>query len=106
MRFFLGEMSVYNNMQGDQHIMVCTICGLSIDSIEKVLKEDWVLYFFEGREEHGPVCPSCSELLIYIARDGVYELKKEFMGKIIYNDQFERYDDEPLDDVILGFILN
>jgi hypothetical protein len=88
--------------------MICTICGLSISSIEKVLEEDWILYFFEGQEEHGPVCPSCSDLLIYIAHDGVYELKKEFKGKIIYNDQLESLDldNDPFDDVVLGFILN
>jgi hypothetical protein len=88
-------------------MMICTVCGLSINSMEEVSEKDWVLYFFEGEEEHGPVCPSCSELLIYIAQDGVYELKKEFKGKIVYNDQWEIPDpDSPDDDVVLGFILN
>ena len=86
--------------------MKCTICGISIKSIEEVFEEDWIFSFFEGDEEHGPLCPSCSDRLICIAQDGVYELKEEYGGKIVYNDQLEQYDDDPLDDVVLGFILN
>lgn len=86
--------------------MKCTICGISINATEEVFEQGWVFCFFEGDEEHGPVCPSCSDRLIYIAHDGVYELKKEYRGKVIYNDQLEMYDDDPLSDVVLGFILN
>ena len=86
--------------------MKCTICGISINSIEEVLEEDWIFCFFDGEEEHGPVCPSCSDILIYIAQDGEYMLKKEYQGKIIYNDQLEQYGNDPLYDMVLGFILN
>ena len=86
--------------------MICTVCGLSMDSQKDFPEEDWILYFFEGQEEHGPVCPSCSDLLIFIAHDGVYELKKEFKGKIIYNDQLDSLDHDSPDEVVLGFILN
>ena len=65
-----------------------------------------VLSFFEGESEHGPLCPSCAETLTSISPDGEYELKDEFKGKIVYNDYVERYEKGPLDDVILGFILN
>jgi hypothetical protein len=33
----------------------CAICGISIDSIDEVIQEDWIPFFFEGAEEHGPV---------------------------------------------------
>ena len=88
-------------------MIICTTCGASIDSIEEVMEQDWILSFFEGEEEHGPVCPSCSELLIYIANDGVYELKNEYRGKIVYHDQLENdYSDDLLSGIVLGFILN
>ncbi len=87
-------------------MMICTICGTSIHSIEEVIEQDWIFYFFEGEDEHGPLCPSCSELLISIASDGAYELKHEYRGKIVYNDQLESYDEDPFSDVVLGFILN
>ena len=74
--------------------------------MEEIFDEDWIFYFFDGEEEHGPVCPSCSDLLIYIAQDGEYTLKKEYKGKIVFNDQVEILNDDPLTDVVLGFILN
>ena len=86
--------------------MKCAICGTSIDSISGLIEEDWVHSFFEGEEEHGPVCPSCSELLINIAPDGEFELKNEYKGKIVYQDHARQYDEDPLTDVVLGFILN
>ena len=85
--------------------MNCTICGIAITSIDEVVEKDWILCFFEGDEEHGPLCPSCSDKLIYIASDGVYELKEEYRGKIVYNDQLEICEDS-LTDVVLGYILN
>jgi len=87
--------------------MKCTICGISINSIEEVFEDDWIFCFFDGEEEHGPLCPSCSDLLLYIAHDGEYALKKEYRGKIVYDDQVEIIDsDDPLTDMVLGFILN
>jgi len=86
--------------------MKCSICGISPDSIDEIIEQEWISYFFEGDEEHGPICPSCSEKLISIASDGEYELKDEYRGKIVYNDHLEIYEDDPLTDVVLGFILN
>ena len=84
----------------------CAICGITINSVDELVEQDWVHSFFEGEEEHGPVCPSCSEKLICIAPDGEFELKQEFKGKIVYRDHVRQYDDDPLTDVVLGFILN
>jgi hypothetical protein len=85
--------------------MNCTICGTSINSIEEEPGQEWIPFFFEGEDEHGPLCPSCSDILICIANDGAYELKDEYKGKIQYNDQIEMESD-PLYDIILGYILN
>ena len=87
--------------------MICSICRVEADNIDEMITQDWINCFFEGEEEHGPICPSCSERLTFIAPDGEYELKDEFRGKIIYNDQVEKFDDDdPMSDVVLGFILN
>jgi hypothetical protein len=87
--------------------MKCTVCGASIDSIEDIVDNDWTFCFFDGEDEHGPLCPSCSEMLLSTAQDGEYEVKEEYRGKIVYDDEIDRDDEEdPLDQVVLGFILN
>ena len=68
--------------------------------------EDWIYCFLEGNQEHGPVCPSCSEKLLSIAQDGVYELKEEYKGKLVYNDQLEGFEEGYSEDIVLGYILN
>jgi len=88
-------------------MMKCAICGISIDSVEKMLEMDWIASFFEGDEEHGPLCPSCTDILLTMAPDGEFELKEEYRGKIIYNDQAITYHEEdPMEEIVLGFILN
>jgi hypothetical protein len=86
--------------------MRCIICGLEIHSIEEVFEDEWILSFFDGGEKHGPLCPSCAEILLHIGEGGEYSLKKEYRGRIVYNDQMESEDDDPFDDLLLGFILN
>jgi len=87
--------------------MKCTICRTSISDIEDIIDEDWIFCFFDGEDEHGPLCPSCSDLFLFTAQDGEYELKEEYRGKIVYDDDMEKDDEEnPLDQVVLGFILN
>jgi hypothetical protein len=91
--------------------MKCAICGISVDTIEDAIVEDWVPCFFEGHVEHGPLCASCSEQFLFLGEDGEYELKKEYMGKIVYDESFmdeeEDFEEstEP-QDIFLGFILN
>ena len=60
--------------------MKCTICGTSINSIEDVLNDDWTYSFFDGDDEHGPLCPSCSDILLSMANDGEYELIRDISG--------------------------
>lgn len=87
-------------------MMKCAICGISIDSVESMIEEDWISTFFEGDEEHGPLCPSCTDTLLNMAPDGEFELKEEYRGKIIYNDQVVTYEEEHMEEIVLGFILN
>lgn len=86
--------------------MKCAICGIKADSIDEMIDQDWICSFFEGDIEHGPVCSSCSDRLIHIAPDGEFELRDEYRGKIVYSDQLEKYDEDPMEDVVLGYILN
>jgi len=86
--------------------MQCAICGITINSVDELIEQDWLHSFFEGEEEHGPVCPSCSEILICIAPDGEFEIKQEYKGKIVYHDDALSYEEDPMTDVVLGFILN
>jgi hypothetical protein len=47
--------------------------------------------------------------LISIAPDGEFEIKEEYRGKIIFTDQpesYEDYQDDPLSEMVLSFILN
>ena len=86
--------------------MKCTICGTSADSVEDIIDEDWIFCFYDGNDEHGPLCSSCSDLFLSSDEEGDYELKEEFRGKLMYDDQLDHEDEEPVDQVVLGFILN
>ena len=84
--------------------MKCAICGISIDLTDGAINQDWIPFFYEGDEEHGPVCFSCSEQLIRMGKDGEFELKDEYRGKITYlEENYEEHDMIALD---LGVILN
>jgi hypothetical protein len=101
--------SITHNRSFENRIMKCTICGTSVDSVEDIVTDDWIFCFYDGEDEHGPLCPSCSDLLLSSDEDGEYELKEEFKGKIVFDDQLdhdEDDEDDPLDQVVLGFILN
>ena len=85
--------------------MKCTICGITIDLTDGTPNEDWVPYFFEGDEEHGPACSDCSRTLFQKGNDGEMEVQARYRGKIIYQDEpFE--DEDPEDYVLMGMILN
>ncbi|MBW2065667.1 MAG: hypothetical protein JRJ03_12160 [Deltaproteobacteria bacterium] len=84
--------------------MKCSICGMSITSIEEAMENSWVPFFLEGEDEHGPCCDSCAEQLLYEGTDGIHKIRKEFCGRIVYLDDVLSESLE--DDVVLGFILN
>ena len=68
--------------------MKCVICGIDIEinSIEELIDQGWIPYFYEAENECGPACPECSGTLIQIGKDGAMELKEQYEGKIRYND--------------------
>ncbi len=88
----------------------CAICGMEVESIEEAIQANWVSGFFEQDAEHGPACPSCGEHLLHMAEDGEFELRNEFHGKIIYQEDLPEEppecEDCAMEDVFLGFILN
>jgi len=53
-----------------------------------------------GDEEHGPACTSCSEKLICVGEDKEMEVKEEYRGKIIYQDE------ERKEDLVMEVMLN
>ena len=67
--------------------MRCAICGMVIATNDEAVEQGWIPYFYEGQKEHLPACPSCSEKLICKGEDGEMEVKEEYRGKIIYQDE-------------------
>ncbi|MBW1763651.1 MAG: hypothetical protein JRJ23_02760 [Deltaproteobacteria bacterium] len=87
--------------------MKCVVCKTSANEADNIIEDNWVPCFYEGDSEHGPVCPFCSGELLSVAPDGEFELKKKYKGKIVLHDTPEMlYEEEPTDDIVLGFILN
>jgi len=68
--------------------MNCVICGIEIYSIEELLDQGWIPYFYEGEIEYGPACSECSGTLLQMAEDGEMELKERYQGEIIYQEDF------------------
>ena len=66
--------------------MKCAICGIEVETIDDAILDNWLPSFYEGENEHGPVCSSCAETMIVMGEDGEMELKAEFHGKIQYMD--------------------
>ena len=68
--------------------MNCVICGIEIYSIEELIDQGWIPYFYEGEIEYGPACSECSGTLLQMAEDGEMELKERYQGEIIYQEDF------------------
>ena len=68
--------------------MQCAICGIEIDSVEELIDQGWISYFYEGEIECGPSCPECSGTLLQMGKDGAMEIKEQYQGKIIYKETF------------------
>ena len=87
--------------------MRCVICKTPAIEADMIKEDDWVSCFYEGESEYGPVCPFCSRELLVISPDGDYELKKKYKGKVVFHDSPDMiYEEESMDDIVLGFILN
>ena len=68
--------------------MKCVICGIEINSIEELIDQGWIPYFYEGEIEYGLACSECSGTLLQMAEDGEMELKERYEGEIIYQEDF------------------
>ena len=65
--------------------MKCSICGISVDSVEQAINNGWIPYFYEGDQEHEFACDGCSETLLKLGKDGEMEVKEEFRGKVMFH---------------------
>jgi hypothetical protein len=66
--------------------MRCAICGITVETIDEAVEEGWTPCFFDGDQEHEVACPSCTETLLQVGKDGEMELKEEYRGKLKYLD--------------------
>ena len=66
--------------------MKCVICGIEINSIEELIDQGWIPYFYESEIECGPACSECSGTLLQMGSDGEMELKEQYEGKIGYKE--------------------
>jgi len=89
--------------------MKCAICLTPIDSAEQGIDEGWIPCFYEGDQEHGPACPSCSQQFLIQGEDGEVEVKQEYQGKFTYSDE-DYADKDELDDmgdekILVGIVV-
>ena len=64
--------------------MKCSICGITVDSIDEAINNGWIPYFYEEDKEHEFACDGCSETLLELGEDGEMEVKEEFKGKVMF----------------------
>lgn len=79
--------------------MKCAICGIIIDSIDQGIVEGWIPYFYEEEREHEFACPGCAEVFLELEEDGEMEVKEEYRGKIVYQDEKRK------EDLVMGIML-
>jgi len=79
--------------------MKCALCRIEINSIDEAIEQGWIPYFYEGETEHEFACPGCSESLLQLGEDGEMEVKEEYQGKIVYQDE------ERKEDLVMGIML-
>jgi hypothetical protein len=111
-RFFLATMKVFEYVcarksDKEKIALRCVVCGLSVELDEMTLM-GWIPLFYEGEDEHGPLCPSCAERLIDGENSGVYVLREEFRAKVVYRYEEDKDsgDEDCPKEIALGFILN
>ena len=86
--------------------MKCAICGIEIETIDDAIEDGWIPDFYEGEDEHGPACSSCTETMIVLGEDGEMELKTEYRGRIHYMDGDYGYQPEEEDPGIEIIMIN
>ena len=69
--------------------MWCAICGIQIDSVDEAVEEGLTPYFYDGETEHEVACPACAHALLQEGKDGEFEVKEEYRGKLRYLEEAE-----------------
>lgn len=83
--------------------MKCTICLTEVETREQAINEGWQPYFYEGEQEHGPACPSCSDQVLVQGTDGEIEFKEDYEGKMTYSDgDYSDKDDMDDERILVG----
>ncbi|RJR44135.1 MAG: hypothetical protein C4576_13430 [Desulfobacteraceae bacterium] len=67
--------------------MKCAICGVTVNSVEEAIEQDWLPNFYEGEKEHEFACPNCAEVFLQVDENGEMAVKPEYRGKINYRDE-------------------
>jgi len=75
---------------------------MTVEDVDEAVDEGWTPYFYDGEHEHGPACPSCSEVVLHAGDDGEVEVKQEYRKSIKYLDE-ERPD--PADDLVMTVMI-
>ena len=83
--------------------MKCSICGITIDSVDEAINNDWIPYFYEGDQVHEFACGGCSEALLELGKDGDMEIKKKFAGKVTFQSGKPL---APKEHLIMGVLLS
>ena len=78
--------------------MICSICGIQIDSVDEAIEQGWCPYFYDGAQLHDVACPSCTEAISRNGDDGEMEVNEEFRGKIRF---LEEPQPDPFDEHLL-----
>lgn len=86
-------------MQTGCEAMKCAICGIQIDSVDEAIEAGWTPYFYDGEKEHEPACPGCTVSLLQTGEDGEMEVKEEYGGKIVHQDE------KPKEHLVVGVML-
>jgi hypothetical protein len=69
--------------------MRCSICGIQIDLVEDAIEQGWTPSFCDGKIQHDPACPACTDSLLQINEHGEWEVKEKYRGKLRYLDESE-----------------
>jgi hypothetical protein len=67
--------------------MICSMCGIQIDSVDDAVERGRTPYFYDGEIDHEIACPACTHALLQEGKDDEIEVKEEYQGKLKYVDE-------------------
>ena len=60
--------------------------------------------FYDGEQQHDPVCSGCSETILETGKDGELQVKAEYRGKVKFLDDLP--ESRPKGDLIMGVMIS